>query len=38
MLFSDSSDVTLVITSCGRFALLKQTIESFDKPVFQNIQ
>ncbi|MCT8350348.1 glycosyltransferase family 2 protein [Photorhabdus kayaii] len=31
MLFSDSSDVTLVITSCGRFDLLKQTIESFDK-------
>ncbi len=31
MLFSDLSDVTLVITSCGRFDLLKQTIESFDK-------
>lgn len=31
MFFSDSSDVTLVITSCGRFDLLKQTIESFDK-------
>ncbi len=27
--FSTSSDVTLVITSCGRFDLLKKTIDSF---------
>ncbi|WP_067587663.1 glycosyltransferase family 2 protein [Endozoicomonas ascidiicola] len=27
--FSDSSNVTLVLTSCGRFDLLKKTLESF---------
>lgn len=31
MKFNKDSDVTLVITSCRRFELLKQTIESFDK-------
>ncbi|MGO2120993.1 MAG: glycosyltransferase family 2 protein, partial [Psychrobacter sp.] len=31
MQFSDSSDITLVITSCGRFDLLKRTLESLDK-------
>ncbi|WP_263081124.1 glycosyltransferase family 2 protein [Endozoicomonas sp. Mp262] len=29
MEFSDSSDVTVVITSCGRFNLLKKTLDSF---------
>jgi len=29
--FSDSSDITLVVTSCGRFDLLKATLESFDR-------
>ena len=28
-IFSDSSDVTVVLTSCGRFDLLRRTIESF---------
>lgn len=31
MLFSNDSDVTIVITSCGRFDLLKRTLESLDK-------
>lgn len=31
MKFSNSSDVSLVITSCDRFDLLKRTIDSFDK-------
>lgn len=31
MLFSEKSDVTIVITSCGRFDLLKRTLESLDK-------
>lgn len=31
MQFSDESDVTLVVTSCGRFDLLKLTLESFDR-------
>ena len=31
MRFSDSSDITLVVTSCGRFDLLKDTLESFDR-------
>jgi len=31
MLFNDQSDVTLVITSCGRFDLLHQTIASLDE-------
>lgn len=30
MQFSDQSDITLVVTSCGRFDLLKRTLESFD--------
>ena len=30
MIFSKDSDVTLVVTSCGRFDLLKQTLASFD--------
>jgi len=29
--FSNESDVTLVVTSCGRFDLLKDTLESFDR-------
>jgi len=29
--FSDDSDITLVVTSCGRLDLLKQTLESFDR-------
>jgi len=33
MLFSEKSDVTIVITSCGRFDLLKRTLESLDKYV-----
>ena len=28
--FSDESDITLVVTSCGRLDLLKRTLESFD--------
>lgn len=31
MRFSEDSDVTLVVTSCGRFGLLKDTLESFDR-------
>lgn len=31
MKFSDDSDVSIVITSCGRFELLKRTLESLDK-------
>lgn len=31
MQFSDQSDITLVVTSCGRFDLLKHTLESFDQ-------
>ena len=30
MQFSDQSDITLVVTSCGRFDLLKRTLASFD--------
>lgn len=30
MRFSEQSDITLVVTSCGRFDLLKRTLESFD--------
>lgn len=30
MQFSENSNVSLVITSCGRFKLLKKTLESFD--------
>lgn len=30
MIFSDQSDVTIVITSCGRFDLLKRTLSSLD--------
>lgn len=29
--FSEKSDVTLVVTSCGRFDLLKLTLDSFDQ-------
>ena len=29
--FSETSDVTLVVTSCGRFDLLRRTLESFDR-------
>ncbi|MGY2288885.1 glycosyltransferase family 2 protein [Pseudomonas sp. SDO528_S397] len=31
MQFSNQSDITLVVTSCGRFDLLKRTLESFDR-------
>ncbi|MDZ3994055.1 glycosyltransferase family 2 protein [Pseudomonas sp. Teo4] len=31
MRYSDESDITLVVTSCGRFDLLKQTLDSFDR-------
>lgn len=31
MKFSQESNVTVVITSCGRFDLLKRTLESFDR-------
>ncbi|MHC6227726.1 glycosyltransferase family 2 protein [Pseudomonas sp. X10] len=31
MRFSETSDITLVVTSCGRFDLLKETLESFDR-------
>lgn len=31
MQFSDDSDITLVVTSCGRLDLLKRTLESFDR-------
>src|SRR5450830_1702387 len=30
MQFSDQSNITLVVTSCGRFDLLKRTLETFD--------
>ncbi|UII72034.1 glycosyltransferase family 2 protein [Pseudomonas sp. HN11] len=30
MRFSDQSDITLVVTSCGRFDLLERTLKSFD--------
>jgi len=30
LIFSKDSDVTLVVTSCGRFDLLTQTLASFD--------
>lgn len=30
MVFSENSDITLVVTSCGRFDLLKRTLETFD--------
>ena len=29
--FSHESDITLVVTSCGRLDLLKTTLESFDR-------
>lgn len=31
MRFSDNSDITLVVTSCGRLDLLKATLDSFDR-------
>ena len=31
MVFSESSEITLMVTSCGRFDLLKRTLESFDR-------
>lgn len=31
MLFSKDSDVSIMITSCGRFDLLKRTVDSLDK-------
>lgn len=31
MVFSENSDITLVVTSCGRFDLLKRTLETFDR-------
>ncbi|MCU1750757.1 glycosyltransferase family 2 protein [Pseudomonas sp. 6D_7.1_Bac1] len=31
MQFSTESDITLVVTSCGRLDLLKRTLESFDR-------
>jgi hypothetical protein len=31
MIFSDDSDITLVVTSCGRFDLLKSTLATFDR-------
>jgi hypothetical protein len=31
MEFSANSDITLVVTSCGRFGLLKRTLETFDR-------
>lgn len=31
MVFSESSDITLVVTSCGRFDLLRRTLETFDR-------
>ncbi|MGE6792487.1 glycosyltransferase family 2 protein [Pseudomonas guineae] len=30
MVFSKDSEITLMVTSCGRFDLLKRTLESFD--------
>ncbi|MDE9455781.1 glycosyltransferase family 2 protein [Xenorhabdus bovienii] len=31
MIFSEQSDITIVITSCGRFELLKQTLDSLNE-------
>jgi hypothetical protein len=31
MQFSETSDITIVVTSCGRFDLLKKTLESLDR-------
>lgn len=31
MRFSENSDITVVVTSCGRFDLLKDTLASFDR-------
>ncbi|MBD8492867.1 glycosyltransferase family 2 protein [Pseudomonas syringae] len=31
MVFSENSEITLVVTSCGRFDLLKRTLETFDR-------
>ena len=31
MVFSAESNITLVVTSCGRFDLLKRTLETFDR-------
>ena len=31
MVFSESSEITLMVTSCGRFDLLKRTLETFDR-------
>lgn len=31
MVFSENSDITLVVTSCGRLDLLKRTLETFDR-------
>lgn len=31
MIFSADSDITLVVTSCGRFDLLRRTLESLDR-------
>ena len=31
MIFSKDSDTSLVVTSCGRFDLLRRTLESFDR-------
>ncbi|KTC41727.1 hypothetical protein AO265_10065 [Pseudomonas sp. ABAC61] len=31
MLFSETSDISVVVTSCGRFDLLKRTLETFDR-------
>ncbi|WJM97970.1 glycosyltransferase family 2 protein [Pseudomonas defluvii] len=31
MVFSENSDITLMVTSCGRFDLLKRTLETFDR-------
>jgi hypothetical protein len=30
-IFSETSDITLVVTSCGRFDLLRRTLASFDR-------
>jgi hypothetical protein len=31
MVFSEDSEITVVVTSCGRFDLLKRTLETFDR-------
>lgn len=31
MVFSESSEITLMVTSCGRFDLLKRTLDTFDR-------